>query len=184
MSGWWATLCSFRPTLRRAIISSSCSRRPKPSWPSARAASCSAFTGWGKTLLGYHAAYVTGRKTLVVTTKDDIYKQWIEGAQKFLQLPAARIGEIRGDKCEVQGTDFCVAMIHSLSKDGKYPEWITKGFGLIIYDEVHRLPAEQFSVVADMFPAAAASRPLGYALPGGRQGAADSGPYRAAARQD
>ena len=113
----------------------------------------SAFTGWGKTLLGYHAAYVTGRKTLVVTTKDDIYKQWIEGAKEFLQLPAHLIGEIRGDKCEVQGTDFCVAMIHSLSKDGKYPEWITKGFGLIIFDEVHRLPAEQFSVVADMFPA-------------------------------
>ena len=113
----------------------------------------SAFTGYGKTIIGYHAAYVVGRKTLVVTTKDDIYKQWIEGAKKFLQLPAARIGEIRGDKCEVQGTDFCVAMIHSLSKDGKYPEWITKGFGLIIYDEVHRLPAEQFSVVADMFPA-------------------------------
>ena len=61
--------------------------------------------------------------------------------------PAAEVGEIRGDKCEVQGTKFCVAMIHSLSKDGKYPDWITKGFGLVIFDECHRVPAEQFQNV-------------------------------------
>jgi len=113
----------------------------------------SAYTGWGKTVLGYHAAYVVGRKTLVITTKDDIYKQWIDGAQKFLGLAPHEIGEIRGDKCEVIGTKFCVAMIHSLSKDGKYPDWITKDFGLVIFDEVHRVPAEQFSNVVDMFPA-------------------------------
>ena len=71
----------------------------------------------------------------------------------FLGLTPDEVGEIRGDKCEVVGTKFCVAMIQSLSKDGKYPEWITKGFGLVIFDEVHRLPAEQFSTVADMFPA-------------------------------
>jgi superfamily II DNA or RNA helicase len=63
------------------------------------------------------------------------------------------VGEIRGDKCQVVGTKFCVAMIHSLSKDGKYPPWITNGFGLVIFDECHRVPADQFSAVADMFPA-------------------------------
>lgn len=112
-----------------------------------------AYTGYGKTILAYHAAAALGVKTLVITTKDDIYRQWIDGAKKFLGLPDHLIGEIRADKCEVVGTAFCVAMIHSLSKDGKYPDWITKGFGLVIYDEVHRLPAEQFSAVADMFPA-------------------------------
>lgn len=113
----------------------------------------SAYTGWGKTVLGYHAAVVVGRKTLVITTKDDIYKQWIEGAKTFLGLAPHEIGEIRGDKCEVVGTKFVVAMIHSLSKDGKYPDWIGQGFGLVIFDEVHRVPAEQFSNVVDMFPA-------------------------------
>jgi superfamily II DNA or RNA helicase len=44
-------------------------------------------------------------------------------------------------------------MIHSLSKVGKYPDWIVEGFGLVIFDECHRLPADQFSEVADMFPA-------------------------------
>lgn len=112
-----------------------------------------AYTGWGKTVLGYHAAATVGRKTLVITTKDDIYKQWLEGAEKFLGLPAHEIGEIRGDKCEVVGTKFVVAMIHSLSKDGKYPDWIGEEFGLVIFDECHRVPADQFSSVVDMFPA-------------------------------
>ena len=111
------------------------------------------FTVTHNTVLGYHAAVVVGRKTLVITTKDDIYKQWIEGAKTFLGLAPHEIGEIRGDKCEVVGTKFVVAMIHSLSKDGKYPDWIGQGFGLVIFDEVHRVPAEQFSNVVDMFPA-------------------------------
>ena len=112
-----------------------------------------AFTGFGKTIVGYHAAATLKVKTLVITTKEDIYKQWIEGAKKFLGLPDHLIGEIRGDKCQVNGTVFVVAMIQSLSKDGKYPDWITKGFGLVIFDECHRVNAEQFSEVADMFPA-------------------------------
>lgn len=113
----------------------------------------SAYTGWGKTVLGYYAAAVLGVKTLVVTTKDDIYQQWIKGAETFLGLKPHEIGEIRGDKCQVVGTKFVVAMIHSLSKDGKYPDWIGDGFGLVIFDECHRVPAEQFSEVADRFAA-------------------------------
>ena len=118
-----------------------------------------AYTGFGKTVLGYLAAYTAQCKTLVITTKDDIYKQWIDGAcglngsPNFLGLDPSEVGEIRGDKCEVNGTKFVVAMIHSLSKDGKYPDWITKGFGLVIFDECHRVPAEQFSAVVGMFPA-------------------------------
>ena len=112
-----------------------------------------AYTGFGKTVLGYRAAYALQVKTLVITTKEDIYTQWIEGAQKFLGLEPHEIGEIRGDKCEVVGTKFVVAMIQSLSKEGRYPDWIGKDFGLVIFDEVHRVPAEQFSAVVDKFPA-------------------------------
>jgi superfamily II DNA or RNA helicase len=53
----------------------------------------------------------------------------------------------------VLGTKFVVAMIHSLSKPGKYPDWIGDTFGLVIFDECHRLPAEQFRAVASMFAA-------------------------------
>lgn len=113
----------------------------------------SAYTGWGKTVLGYKAAYEIQRKTLVITTKDDIYEQWIDGAIKILGLPPYRVGEVRGDKCEIKGADFVVAMIHSLTKEDKYPDWIGDDFGLVIFDEVHRLPADTFIRAAMMFPA-------------------------------
>ncbi|MEY9560506.1 DEAD/DEAH box helicase [Sinorhizobium fredii] len=121
-------------------------------------------TGTGKTAMGFHAAFTLQRKALVITTKDDIYKQWIDRAcglvsasnpegVNMLGLQPHEVGEIRGDKCEVLGTKFVVAMIHSLSKSGKYPPWIVDDFGLVLFDECHRVPADQFSAVADMFPA-------------------------------
>ena len=115
-------------------------------------------TGRGKTVCGFHVAHSIGRRTLVVVTKDDIYRQWLNGAATFLGLPKDRIGEIRQGKCEVDGRDFVVAMIHSLAKAGsnggdKYPAWIKDAFGLVIFDEAHRVCAEQFQVVASMFSA-------------------------------
>ena len=105
------------------------------------------------TMLGYHAAFSTQKKTLVITTKADIFKQWINGAPKALGIDSSKVGAIRGDKCQVKDASFCVAMIHSLAKKDRYPEWIRDDFGLVIFDEVHRLPADFFMAVATMFPA-------------------------------
>lgn len=125
----------------------------------------SAYTGFGKTVLGYLMAATAGVKTLVITTKEDIFDQWVEGAcgrksptnpkgHNFLGLEEHEVGIIRGNKCEVVGTKFVVAMVQSLSKDDKYPDWISEGFGLVIFDECHRMAAEQFSFVVNMFAAA------------------------------
>lgn len=112
-----------------------------------------AYTGFGKTLLGFLAAYTLQVKTLVITTKEDIYDQWIKGAKQFLGCKAWEVGEIRGDKCEVIDTTFCVALVQSLCKDGKYPDWIGDEFGLVIFDECQRMPADYFQNVVSMFPA-------------------------------
>jgi len=118
-----------------------------------------AYTGWGKTVLGYYVAATMGVKTLVVTTKDDIYKQWIDGAcggggsHNFLGLKRNQVGEIRGSKVQIVDRPFVVSMIHTLSKDGKVPQKLLNQFGLIIFDECHRVPAESFRDVVDLFPA-------------------------------
>jgi superfamily II DNA or RNA helicase len=112
------------------------------------------YTGWGKTVLGYAAAAHLGRCTLVVTTKDDIFSQWVEDAPKFLGIKPSEIGIIRGDVVKVHGCKIVVAMIHTLAKDdGRVTKQMARSFGLVIFDECHRVPAESFSVVADMFPA-------------------------------
>lgn len=112
-----------------------------------------AMTGWGKSILGLHAAYTMQRKTVIITTKEDIFDKWIADAQTFLGLKPSEIGIIRGDKCEVIGTKLCVALIQSMSKEAKYPDWVTQGFGLVIIDECHRVAANLFSNICWMFPA-------------------------------
>ena len=94
------------------------------------------------------------RKTLVITTKDDIYKQWLEGAKKFLGLQDHEIGEIRGDKCEVVGTKFCVAMIHSPVEGRQVPGVDHQG---LRPRDLRRSPSaarlSSSATVVDMFPA-------------------------------
>ena len=97
---------------------------------------------------------MVGRKTLVITTKDDIYKQWIEGAKKFLGLPQHEIGEIRGDKCEVLGTDVLRRhdpqpvegrQVPGLDHQGLRPRHLRRG-------AIVCRPSSS-PTVADMFPA-------------------------------
>lgn len=118
-----------------------------------------AYTGWGKTVLGYRLAFEAQRKTLVVTSKEDIFKQWVDGAcglngsPNFLGLTPDEVGVVRGDKVQIWGRKFVVAMIHTLAKPGRVPPELAAQFGLVIYDECHRLPAETFQATADLFPA-------------------------------
>ena len=53
----------------------------------------------------------------------------------------------------MQGKWIVVGMLHSLVIDGRYPPSIRKNFGLILFDEVHRLGADTFVRVCEMFPA-------------------------------
>lgn len=108
-------------------------------------------TGFGKTYTACAVTALMRRPTLVVTTKDDLFEQWVDAAHQFLGLPFSKIGRIRQDTCDVAGKPFVVGMIHSLSKEGRYPDWIKKAFALVHFDEVQRLPADEFSKVAGMF---------------------------------
>lgn len=92
-------------------------------------------TGVGKTFMGIALAALLGVQTLVVVTKDDLFDQWIEAIKKFTGLKSNQIGRIRQDTCNVVGKPISVAMIHSLAKEGKYPDFINKLFGFVIYDE-------------------------------------------------
>lgn len=110
-------------------------------------------TGAGKTYMACALTAIMRLPTLAIVTKDDLFEQWIEAAHKFLGLPYDQIGRIRQNTCNPAGKPFTVGMIHSLSNEGKYPNWIRKAFGLVHFDEVHRLPADEFSKVAGMFSA-------------------------------
>lgn len=111
-------------------------------------------TGFGKTWCAMDVIARVALKTIIVVTKEDIRDQWIAAAEALLGLKVgAGIGLIQGDTFNVAGQSVVIAMIQSLSKDGRYPEHAFKDFGLAIWDECHRVAADNFSQSAYRIPA-------------------------------
>lgn len=106
-------------------------------------------TGSGKSVMALYIASQLGLKTLVIATKEVLMEQWISYIKKF--LPRARYGIIRQDIDDSDMADICVGMIHSLSMR-TYSE-IYDRFGFVIWDEVHRVGAEVFSLTSKLFSA-------------------------------
>lgn len=109
-------------------------------------------TGSGKTAISLMLAAAIGRKTLIVLTKQNLMDQWKREITKFLGIGGKEVGTIQQKVCDVEGKPIVVAMLHSLCKD-KYPVELLSQFGLVIYDEVHNVSAETFSVAARILPA-------------------------------
>ncbi|MEN3039825.1 MAG: DEAD/DEAH box helicase family protein, partial [Candidatus Kryptonium sp.] len=106
-------------------------------------------TGSGKSVMSLYIASALKVKTLVVATKEVLMEQWLDYIKRF--LPKVRAGVVRQDIDESSECDICVGMIHSLSMkryDGLYDK-----FGLVIWDEVHRVGADVFSETAKLFRA-------------------------------
>ena len=110
-------------------------------------------TGFGKTIVAAAMIGHYGRKTLIIVPKEDITSQWRDALKKVLNLSDSDIGLIQGNTCQVKGRKICIAMVHSICKEGRYPSWIYDEFGLVMADETHVMGAETFSEAMWMFPA-------------------------------
>ncbi len=108
-------------------------------------------TGFGKTVMACKLIAEVGRKALVIVPKSDLMESWYEALQEFLGLAPHEIGKIQQNTYNVDGKKVVLGMLHSLSKKGKYPGTMVKEFGLVIWDECHRTPADQFLPTAGLF---------------------------------
>lgn len=110
-------------------------------------------TGWGKTWLGSQLIAAAGRRALVVVPDSDLLGQWRRELVNHLGLDESEIGLMRQSTCDVAGKKVVLGIIHSLAKaDGRWDA--AKGqFGLLLLDEVHRTPADEFGNVCFEFPA-------------------------------
>lgn len=109
-------------------------------------------TGWGKTYHGCAVAAGLGQTTLIVVTKNDLVAGWHSTLIKLIGVPPDQIGHVQQQKCDYKGKRFVVAMVHSLIERSYDPEFY-RYFGLVIFDEVHRLGADYFEQVCGLFPA-------------------------------
>lgn len=110
-------------------------------------------TGGGKTILALYVAAQLGVPFLVIVPREQLMGQWAEKIIEFTNIKNANIGRIQQKKCDYENKPACVGMIHSICKD-QYPEEFKNHFGLVVIDEGHIAPAQTFSEVLGMFPAA------------------------------
>jgi superfamily II DNA or RNA helicase len=110
-------------------------------------------TGMGKTWLAASAINCVQRQTLVVVPKEDLMGQFRERMKTFLGLKDHQIGIIQADKVNVIGKPVVLGMVHSLAKEDRYDPSVFAGFGLILFDETHRMAADSLSKCFRNLPA-------------------------------
>ena len=106
--------------------------------------------GKGKTVVALKLIARRHQPAVVIVHTRDLLEQWKAAIHKF--LPSATIGEIFAGKDDWKHADITIASIATLISKNytATPEFRTR-FGTIIWDEVHHLAADKFSLTADMF---------------------------------
>ncbi len=111
--------------------------------------------GAGKTVVGMAVMSMVGAKTLILTTNTVAVRQWREELLDKTALSPAEIGEYTGEEKVVAPVTITTyqmltwrrARTDAFEHIGLFSR---QNFGLIIYDEVHLLPAPVFRVTADL----------------------------------
>jgi len=93
---------------------------------------------FGKTIVGLGLAYKFQTKTLIITTTTTIRDMWIKEIKKWMGITPGVIG---GGQFNT-GPDIVVGNIQTIRNRHKE---ISKMFGLVLIDEVHRSPAKSFT---------------------------------------
>ncbi|MFZ4615564.1 MAG: DNA repair helicase XPB [Rectinemataceae bacterium] len=111
--------------------------------------------GAGKTIVGMAAMSAIGAKTLIITTNIAAVHQWMDELLDKTDLPRESIGEYTGGAKTVRPVTVATYQILTWrpDKESDFPHFDLfrkEKWGLIIYDEVHLLPAPVFRVVAEI----------------------------------
>jgi DNA excision repair protein ERCC-3 len=111
--------------------------------------------GAGKTLVGLAAMAKVRCNTLILTTNVTAARQWIREVLDKTTLAPSQVAEYTGDNKSLAPVTVATYQIITYRKrqteDFPHFDIFSKGnWGLIIYDEVHLLPAPVFRISADM----------------------------------
>ena len=101
--------------------------------------------GVGKTVVGTYLIGARARSTLVLVHRRPLLDQWLAQLAHFLGLQPKDIGQIVGSKRTPNGR-LDVAMIQSLVRKDSVADLVA-GYGQVIVDECHHVPAVQFESV-------------------------------------
>jgi DNA excision repair protein ERCC-3 len=109
--------------------------------------------GAGKTIVGAAAMSRAKTNTLILVTNTVAARQWRAELLKRTTLTEDEIGEYSGSVKEIKAVTIASYQILTAKRKGEYAHLEllnAKDWGLIIYDEVHLLPAPIFKMTADL----------------------------------
>ena len=109
--------------------------------------------GAGKTLVGAGAMAQTKTTTLILVTNTVSARQWRDELLRRTMLTEDEIGEYSGQIKEIKPVTIATYQILTAKRKGEYAHLDVLDaldWGLIIYDEVHLLPAPVFKLTADL----------------------------------
>jgi DNA excision repair protein ERCC-3 len=125
--------------------------------------------GAGKTIVGLATMADIQRATLILTPNTIAVRQWISELRDKTDLPPEMIGEYTGDRkeiCPITVSTYQILTYRKQNKDARANEpedealtadnfphfalFTSYDWGLIVYDEVHLLPAPVFRITAEI----------------------------------
>jgi DNA excision repair protein ERCC-3 len=109
--------------------------------------------GAGKTIVGAAAMARASATTLILVTNTVSGRQWKSELLKRTTLTEDEIGEYSGEKKEIKPVTIATYQIMTTRRKGEYTHlelFGARDWGLVVYDEVHLLPAPVFRMTADL----------------------------------
>ena len=109
--------------------------------------------GAGKTLVGAAAMAEAKSTTLILVTNTVSARQWKHELVKRTTLTEDEIGEYSGTRKEIRPVTIATYQVMTTRRKGVYPHlelFDARNWGLVVYDEVHLLPAPVFKFTADL----------------------------------
>ena len=111
--------------------------------------------GAGKTIVGIKTMATISKKTLVLVTNITAARQWKREILNRTNLKDDEVGEYSGEQKEIRPVTIATYQILTYRKDKEgdfehFGIFNSQDWGLIIYDEVHLLPAPVFKFTAEI----------------------------------
>jgi DNA excision repair protein ERCC-3 len=114
--------------------------------------------GAGKTIVGMAVMSALQTSTLILTPNTIALRQWIDELVDKTSLTYDEVGEYSGLQKQIRPVTVCTYQVITHRKKGEdgeyeYPHFslfAARNWGLIIYDEVHLLPAPVFRITAEI----------------------------------
>lgn len=111
--------------------------------------------GAGKTIVGIGVMQIVGAETLILVTNTLSIRQWRNEILDKTDIPPEDIGEYSGEMKEIKPITIATYNIltHRKKKGGDFTHFhifSANNWGLVVYDEVHLLPAPVFRMTSEL----------------------------------